>query len=495
MRTMTDLARPMRHLSLMLALAVGFAMTNPLRAAEIFTVTMTATGDLNADYLAFGMDDTASDGYDENLDSPAPPAAPSGNNIWFSIGGDISRLSKDYRGQADSAVWTLDVTLAQDASTTLTWTLPGGFTADALEFNNGGTVIDMQTTASVHLTQSGQFTILYRAPTVTNTVPVARDDTASMWPADGNVDIPVLNNDEDLDGDAITVTDVSDPPNGTTTHSDSVITYTPDGGFTGTDTFTYTISDGTETATATVTVTVFPGNVIAVRTHAAFAAPGNDLTVTITVTHNGTLQSLALDETLPLSDDQPPNIWQYVADSYAGPTRAATVSQTDRTLTIDFGTAVPASPFSLSYKVTVPANDTNPKTFSGLVRYRLAGDIEDRTQTIPDTTVQPGIPYHSADYNHDWKIDFTELLRFIAYYNAGGYHADPGNGLDEFAPGTGAITGGYHSGDYHGATGAPPSDGIIQFDELLRVIALYNAGAYHADAGNGLDDFAPGAAR
>ncbi len=494
MRIMTDPSCLARRISLALMVVVVFATANTMRAAEIFTVTMTATGDLSADYLAFGMDDTATDGYDENLDSPAPPSAPSGNNIRFLINDDISLLAKDYRGQADSAVWTLDVTLAPGASTTLAWTIPAGFSAEALEFQNGATTIDMQTTTSVQITQSGQYTIAYRAPTITNTAPVARNDAAAMWPADGTIDVTVLANDEDVDGDTLTITQVSDPPNGTATVSGSVIQYTPDVQFTGTDTFTYTISDGTATATATVTVTVYAGNVVAVRTHAAVAAPGSEFTVTINVSHDGTLDTLALDEILPLSDDQPPEIWQYVADSYSGPTRAATVSQTDRTLTIDFGASVPSSPFSLSYKVAVPANDTNQKTFSGLVRYRLAGDTEDRTQAMPDTTVQPGIPYHSADFTDefgitnapDWKIDANELQRLLFLFNGGGYYKVDPTTPDGFNVSTTkpTATSGYHSADFtdeFGITNAP--DWKIDANELQRALYLFNhGGSYKTDA-------------
>ncbi|GAA4324621.1 hypothetical protein GCM10023164_25780 [Christiangramia aestuarii] len=71
------------------------------------------------------------------------------------------------------------------------------------------------------------------------------------------VDIPVLENDKDIDGDELVVIEVSDPPNGTTSiNPDGSITYTPDPDFTGEDTFTYTVSDGNG-GEDTGTVTVF----------------------------------------------------------------------------------------------------------------------------------------------------------------------------------------------------------------------------------------------
>ncbi|TRO66302.1 Ig-like domain-containing protein [Christiangramia sabulilitoris] len=89
-----------------------------------------------------------------------------------------------------------------------------------------------------------------------NDAPEATDDIA-VTEENSSVDIPVLDNDEDIDGDTLEVIFVSDPPNGTTTTGpDGVITYTPDPGFTGEDTFTYTVSDGNG-GEDTGTVTVF----------------------------------------------------------------------------------------------------------------------------------------------------------------------------------------------------------------------------------------------
>ena len=73
--------------------------------------------------------------------------------------------------------------------------------------------------------------------------------------------ITVLGNDTDPDtGDTRTITEVTQPTNGTVviTGGGTGLTYTPDANFTGTDSFTYTVSDGafaTDTATVSVTVT------------------------------------------------------------------------------------------------------------------------------------------------------------------------------------------------------------------------------------------------
>ncbi|KMK66561.1 Ig-like domain-containing protein [Puniceibacterium sp. IMCC21224] len=94
----------------------------------------------------------------------------------------------------------------------------------------------------------------------TNGNPVANDDTADT--IGDPVIISVLENDTDPDDDPLTVTDVSDPDNGTVViNDDGTVTYTPDDGFVGDDTISYTIDDGnggTDTGTITVTVGTAP---------------------------------------------------------------------------------------------------------------------------------------------------------------------------------------------------------------------------------------------
>jgi len=88
-----------------------------------------------------------------------------------------------------------------------------------------------------------------------NDNPSASDDTATV-DEDNNIDVLVLANDSDIDGDAISLVSCDNGNNGTTTEINGVVTYSPNLNFYGTDTFTCTISDGALQSTSTVTVTV-----------------------------------------------------------------------------------------------------------------------------------------------------------------------------------------------------------------------------------------------
>ena len=92
-----------------------------------------------------------------------------------------------------------------------------------------------------------------------NGPPVAVDD-ASTTAEDTAIVIRVLDNDSDVDGDSLSVIEVSTPSNGSVaiTGAGTTVTYTPNANFHGSDLFTYVVSDGnggTDTGTVTVTVT------------------------------------------------------------------------------------------------------------------------------------------------------------------------------------------------------------------------------------------------
>lgn len=93
---------------------------------------------------------------------------------------------------------------------------------------------------------------------------------------------------------------------------------------------------------------------------------------------------------------------------------------------------------------------------------------------------------HSADINEDGRFSLSELLRVIQFYNFHGYHCDVDT-EDEFAPGvdTDARHCAPHASDYI------PQNWIINLTEVIRLIQLFNTGAYHRACGSE-DGFAPG---
>ncbi len=132
---------------------------------------------------------------------------------------------------------------------TVTFTSAPGFTGTA--------VIDYTITDGNGGNSSSTVSILVSAAPV-NAPPVAVNDTATT-PVGQPIDVPVLDNDSDPDGDLLTVTSVTVPAGqGTATiNPDGTIHFVPPPGLNDDVVLTYTISDGNGgTATALVTINV-----------------------------------------------------------------------------------------------------------------------------------------------------------------------------------------------------------------------------------------------
>jgi large repetitive protein len=92
-----------------------------------------------------------------------------------------------------------------------------------------------------------------------NSAVVANDDEATTT-ENQSVDVEVLANDEDEEGDRLTISEVTEPEHGSAAiGDDGTIRYEPDPGYTGTDRFGYTVIDGFgSSADATVRITIEP---------------------------------------------------------------------------------------------------------------------------------------------------------------------------------------------------------------------------------------------
>lgn len=94
--------------------------------------------------------------------------------------------------------------------------------------------------------------------------------------------------------------------------------------------------------------------------------------------------------------------------------------------------------------------------------------------------------FHSADINKDHRINLSEVLRVIQFFNLGGYHC----GIyteDGYIPGPrqnyNCIP---HSSDYN------PQDWAINLQELLRLIQIFNSDVYFPCYGESEDNFCIG---
>jgi len=128
-------------------------------------------------------------------------------------------------------------------------------TITPLADQHGSTTITVTVSDGI-ASSSDTFTLTVNS---SNDLPIATDDSSTVYEDSTDNEIDALQNDSDPENDQLTIISLSDPANGTATiiNAGKLIYYSPDPDFTGADSFTYKISDGNNgEATATVTVTV-----------------------------------------------------------------------------------------------------------------------------------------------------------------------------------------------------------------------------------------------
>jgi hypothetical protein len=109
--------------------------------------------------------------------------------------------------------------------------------------------------------------------------------------------------------------------------------------------------------------------------------------------------------------------------------------------------------------------------------------VDDAAEVTAGTDPTGAVDYHSADGDESRAFSLNELLRVVQLFNAGAYHCNA-LGEDGYAPGNGPQTCARHQTDY-----ATPAYSVT-LPELLRMIELYLAGGYTRDLYSE-DSFAP----
>ena len=206
------------------------------------------------------------------------------NILTVSVAQGVLANDSDADGDPLTAVLvsgTSSGTLALNSDGSFTYTPDANFSGtDSFTFNvNDGTVDSAPAGVTITVTP-------------VNDAPVAVDDAATTL-EDTAVDIPVLANDTDVEGDTLTVASVTQGAQGAVAiNPDDTVQYTPDADFHGTDSFTFKVNDGTvDSAPAAVTITITPVN------DAPVLAPLDDLIMDVGTTTTLLLSASDLDGT------------------------------------------------------------------------------------------------------------------------------------------------------------------------------------------------------
>ena len=164
---------------------------------------------------------------------------------------DGDELSLDAVGDADQ----VEITTAQGGTATIFGDVVR-YSAKADDFVGSDSFT--YRVSDGHANDSATVTITVEA---LNKAPVAVADTVTLEEDEEAVQIRVLSNDTDPDGDALSIDSVTNPDNGTVRLMAGSIFYTPDANYHGTDSFDYTVVDPSgASATGTVTLTIDPVN-------------------------------------------------------------------------------------------------------------------------------------------------------------------------------------------------------------------------------------------
>jgi len=202
-----------------------------------------------------------------------------------------------------------------------------------------------------------------------NDAPVAGDDAVSTN-EETPVTVSVRANDTDVDGDALTVSSVTQGSNGTVTIvGDTTITYTPNVNYSGADSFTYTLSDdqgGTATATVSITVDAINDPPQPETLAAQTIAEDNTLTITLSATDPENDPVVFSLSTLPTAGSATlgGSTVTYTPDTHYNGADSFTYTVADGKAT--------STPVTVSIQVTA---ENDPPTIEGIANVTLESNV------------------------------------------------------------------------------------------------------------------------
>ncbi|NEP50516.1 MAG: tandem-95 repeat protein [Moorea sp. SIO3C2] len=355
------------------------------------TITYTPVdGFTGADSFTYQIDDgvnapvTATVNVDVTAVNESPVAADDTATTALNTAVDINVLANDTDPEGDALTVTLDQqgangTAVVNQDGTITYTPNADFTGtDTITYQLSDGIND-PVTATINVDVTGN---------VNGNSPIATDDTATTAPNTA-VDINVLANDIDPEGDPLTVTLDQQGANGTAVvNQDGTITYTPVDGFTGTDSFTYQIDDGNSPpATATVNV-----NVDVTTVNQSPVAADDSAT---------TAENTAVNINVLANDSDPEGDALNVAINQQGGNGTAVVNQ-DGTITY-----TPNDAFSGADSFTYQIDDgSNPAVTATVnVDVTAANDspvaVDDTAATVENTAVNINVLANDSDPEGD----------------------------------------------------------------------------------------------
>ncbi len=271
--------------------------------------------------------------------------------------------------------------------------------------------------------------------------PVANDDAKTIL-EDTSVTIYAIANDEDTDGNGITIISNTAASHGTVTdNGDGTFGYVPDADFNGTDSFTYTIEDGDasdpDSDNGTVSITVIPvndepsftkgadqtidENTSGVQTVNGWATglskgPSNESGQTLSFTLSNDNNSIFI--TQPAIDASGNLTYELAADKYGVVTVTANISD-------DGGTSDGGDDTSDDQTFTITVNS-----------------IPKATLTVDNTTIieNAGVATFTATLNHISDKDITVNLGFTGTTIGADYTASGSSIVITTGNTTGTIT-------------------------------------------------------